>query len=79
MIETRVIKSQIEDTKAIVMFQKYYIDDDTKDEDTLGKSFIRQYDNGSTAGRQRVIDELPENIKDAIFAVWGDEPVSAEA
>jgi hypothetical protein len=71
MIETRITKTQIEETVAVVTFQKYYIDDENGDEDTLGKLFIRQYDNGSDFGRQRVIVELPENIKDAIFCGLG--------
>ena len=38
----------------------------------VGNPHRKTYENNA-AGRQLVIDELPEPQKNAIFAIWGDD------
>jgi len=46
-------------------------------EHPIGEPWRRAYVN-STAGRQQVMDEVPEPYRSAIFAVWGEEPTVAD-
>jgi len=43
----------------------------------IGEPWRRAYVN-SAAGRQQVMDEVPEPYRSAIFAVWGNEPTVTE-
>lgn len=43
----------------------------------IGDPWRRAYVN-SAAGRQQVMDEVPEPYRSAIFAVWGESPTVAD-
>lgn len=51
--------------------QKYVVDEGV--EYSVGKPWRKAYIN-SESGRQQVINELPQEHQNAIFAIWGDAP-----
>lgn len=59
-----------------VKMQKYIIEDEVSY--SIGSPHRKVYVN-STRGRSEVENELPTDIQNAIFAIWGDSPTIIDA
>lgn len=75
MIEEKIILDMLTQDSVSVITQKYIIVEG--EVYPIGQPHRKAYMN-TEQGRQEVIDELGEAQKNAVLAVWGDEPVIAD-
>lgn len=74
MIEKYTIKNLTQDNAQVL--KQTYIEYDGQ-QYPVGETWSRGYVN-SIAGRQQIINELPQAQQNAMFAVWGDTPTVTE-
>ena len=66
--EERILSTFTEQHRALVSFQRYLIRDDGS-ESKIDKPYTRQYTVNSDFEKQRIQEELPQDIQNSIFAV----------
>lgn len=70
-METKYTIDQLTNTSVSIKTQKYIVEDGVSYD--VGSPHRKAYIN-SERGRFEVENELPIDIQNAIFSIWGDEP-----